>query len=373
MPGPSVTICIPVHVRRTYLEGCLTSCLAQDYDNLGIVVLDDTPDDSLARIVREIAGDRVSYRHFADDAGLIGKLNRFLADCRTDWALIVCDDDLVSPSAVSRLVAAAEAERGTALVRSRYELIDADGRSVGLDRAAPERSSATEFLREIFQQPKATSVQNLTGVLFRPAALRELGGFRPFHKGIHSDRIAWAMLGAGGPVRVLPDPLVKIRLHGGSLSSERALDYEAYIATNLDMRGVCTAILADAGRRYTGDDDRQNLAIAAERLEAYVQRSLARSLDRGYVAALCLRGPDRRRHLARLADLVREIRPRGLRSLALYRVLEYAPAAIAARVLGVVVPLKQALVLARSRHAAPGARVDDPEPSRRRPVTVSSS
>ena len=133
-------------------------------------------------------------------------------------------------------------------------------------------------------------------------------------------------------------------------------------------------VLARArGALVTGLDASESLtAIARERLEAYVQRSLARSLDRGYVAALCLKGPERARHLARLAELVRTVRPTGLRSLALYRVLERLPAALAAPVLGMVVQLKQARVKAGSRHGSPGQGPGAEAPTPHGPIAASS-
>jgi glycosyltransferase involved in cell wall biosynthesis len=102
-----VSFVLPTYNYAQYLTICVHSILAQDYDNLDIVIVDDASSDDTPAVARQLCAEdsRVSYFRHEVNVGPVNNWNTCLEKATGElvW-LISADDVLSSPQVLSRLV-----------------------------------------------------------------------------------------------------------------------------------------------------------------------------------------------------------------------------------------------------------------------------
>jgi len=99
---PLVSIVIPVYNGSNYLREAIESALAQTYDNLEIIVVNDGSKDDTESIALSF-GDKIRY--FAkENGGTSTALNLGIANMRGDYFSWLSHDDLYYPNKISRAV-----------------------------------------------------------------------------------------------------------------------------------------------------------------------------------------------------------------------------------------------------------------------------
>ncbi len=91
---PLVTIMIPTYKQGRYLHRAIEGALAQDYNNLEVIVSDDCSPDHTPRVVEKYKNDpRFSYFRNDTDLGRVRNYKRLLESYASgDW-VIMCDGD----------------------------------------------------------------------------------------------------------------------------------------------------------------------------------------------------------------------------------------------------------------------------------------
>ncbi len=101
---PSVSVLIPVYNGEDTLAGCIESVLAQDYEKLEVLVVNDCSSDATAEVLAAF-GDRVRALHNEKNSGIARTYNRALAESSGEVVLMLASDcELVASNYVSRLV-----------------------------------------------------------------------------------------------------------------------------------------------------------------------------------------------------------------------------------------------------------------------------
>ena len=106
--APPVSIVMPCYNCKNYVEEAIESCVAQDYDNLEIVVIDDGSTDGSLDIVRACAerSDRIKF-HATPNRGASAARNFGMARAGGRYLIFLDADDILEPAAVRLQVAAA--------------------------------------------------------------------------------------------------------------------------------------------------------------------------------------------------------------------------------------------------------------------------
>ena len=93
-PLPLVSIVIPAYNPR-FFDQALLSALAQTYEQVEIVVCDDSPDDDIRQIVDAITEPAHPIRYLRNPRrlGLQGNLLRCVEEARGEFIKVLCDDD----------------------------------------------------------------------------------------------------------------------------------------------------------------------------------------------------------------------------------------------------------------------------------------
>jgi hypothetical protein len=205
-PAPPVSIVLATYNRAELLPLALESALAQDHEDLEVLVMDDGSTDEtrevLAGYARRHPPERFRFESHPN-MGQAGTLNRGYELARGEILGYLSDDDLVDPRLVSSLVRAL-AERPDAVAAfPGYRLIDEAGAVV--DTWVPlEYTPATALTRhDTIIGP---------GGLVRRQALEASGGWDPSYRWM-GDLILWMRVGLQGPVLRVAEPLASWRKH----------------------------------------------------------------------------------------------------------------------------------------------------------------
>ncbi|WP_321816298.1 MULTISPECIES: glycosyltransferase family 2 protein [unclassified Paraburkholderia] len=153
----SVSICLPTCNRPDLLIQCIESCLAQTHTNIEIVIGDDSPDTSTARLIAQHYGHdpRVLYRRNVPALGQARNVASLFARASGDKILLIHDDDFLLEHAIARLL-----EQWT-----RHPDIDvAFGNQYEADAQGRIDVPASRRMNEAYHRtPAAAGVQRLAG------------------------------------------------------------------------------------------------------------------------------------------------------------------------------------------------------------------
>jgi glycosyltransferase involved in cell wall biosynthesis len=183
--APKVSVLITTFNRSALLRRALASVLAQDYDNIDVVVIDDCSADDTPHVVAEFVSPRLRYVrnevNVGSKSGDLAIIKRFLEEfCDGDMFVYLCDDDYWLPTnLISRAVAAFTKHRSIAFVQGgmvhcyphpvpklapnedyvSYSFLDVDKTQVFWGTLFPPGFiRGTEYLRLFAQDPKNRNI-----------------------------------------------------------------------------------------------------------------------------------------------------------------------------------------------------------------------
>jgi hypothetical protein len=139
---PLVSILIPAYSPR-FFAASLDSALAQTYENIEIVVCDDSGDSAIEEAVGVRAtGARIRYERNATRLGVRANYRRCFERARGEFVKFLCDDDLLAPTCVATLLDSFRHAPDVTLATSHRQLIDAEG------RRHPDQPATTPIVAE---------------------------------------------------------------------------------------------------------------------------------------------------------------------------------------------------------------------------------
>ncbi len=127
-----ISVVIPVFKVSPYVERCLKSVMSQTYDRFECILVDDaSPDDSMARCERMIAGygGPIRFRLLRHDRnrGLSAARNTGTDAASGDYILYLDSDDYISSDCVEKLVAPVLQDRSIEMVLGERMLVSDEG------------------------------------------------------------------------------------------------------------------------------------------------------------------------------------------------------------------------------------------------------
>ena len=119
--GECVSVVVPVYNVQEYLEKCVDSILAQTYENMEIILVDDGSKDASGRICDTYAGKDNRIRVIHKENG--GSNSARLAGARaatSDYICFVDSDDWIEPAMIGEMMEAAEREQADIVASGMY-------------------------------------------------------------------------------------------------------------------------------------------------------------------------------------------------------------------------------------------------------------
>jgi glycosyltransferase involved in cell wall biosynthesis len=256
MSAPIVSVLMTAYNREPYIASSIESVLAQTFDDLELVVVDDGSTDGTVEIARRFArrDPRVRVEVNARNLGDYANRNHAAALARGALLKYHDSDDLLYPHCLAAMAPPMLAHPGAAFGLSPARHWPGGPCPMLL---TPRMSYQREFLGSgMFSAGPA-------GAIFRTAAFRSLGGFED--RGAPSDYIFWLRACARVPVLLLPADLFWYRIHSGQelTSATAAMQYAESIRDTWAALASAECPLTDEERQQAR---RNVVATQAKRL-----------------------------------------------------------------------------------------------------------
>ena len=106
-----VDVFVPCYNYGRYLRQCVDSVLSQSHRNVSVLIIDDASPDQTEEVARELVAQdsRVAYRRHESNRGHIATYMEGWEWADGDYVLLLSADDLLTPGALERAVAALDA------------------------------------------------------------------------------------------------------------------------------------------------------------------------------------------------------------------------------------------------------------------------
>lgn len=124
-----VSIGLPVRNGAETLEGVVKSVLAQDHENIELIISDNASTDDTESLCRDLASRdrRLVYHRHATNVGLLNNFIHTMRVAKGTFFRWVGDDDWLAPNYVTRCLEAFSSDRRLVLVTTQLSYVRLDG------------------------------------------------------------------------------------------------------------------------------------------------------------------------------------------------------------------------------------------------------
>jgi glycosyltransferase involved in cell wall biosynthesis len=219
MAQPLVSILVPSYNGAPYLRESLDSLLAQTYENIEIILLDDASTDETPAIAAEYAG-RLTYVRQPANLGIYDNVNVGIALARGDFIATYHADDIYLPTMVEAQVAYLDMHPEVGAVFCSDIFVDAEGREYFRLVLPPEVRGEkpldySTVLNTLLTYRNRFLVSPT--MMVRASVHREVGVYLQARYRNTADLEMWLRIARRHPIAVLESHLMKYRhFHGNS-------------------------------------------------------------------------------------------------------------------------------------------------------------
>ena len=241
MADPLVSIIIPCYNAESYVADAIGSALAQTYQRVEVIAVDDGSTDGTAEVLRSL-GSAIRWETRPNRGGCAAR-NRGLQLARGDLIQFLDADDLLHPNKLELQVAELE--------RCGADIVFCNGRVVTVDQSQELGTFRRPFKGGDAVEYVLAGVLTVLAPIHRADRLRSIGGFRE-HLPCAQERDLHLRLACNGAkFRHLDQTLYTVRRVANSVSSNsvRVLDQHADIVSRAVQELQSLNELSDARAR----------------------------------------------------------------------------------------------------------------------------
>lgn len=222
MTTPIVSALMSVYNSERFLAAAVRSILEQTMTDIELVVVDDgSTDGSLAILKSFAAADPRVKLISRGNTGIARALNEGLAIAQGEFVAKMDADDVSLPDRFIKQIA---------FLREHPQVVAVGGAWHVIDEADRLLTTLNGPLDDVeIQQHALRGHAPLTHscAMMRRSALRQIGGYDADFK-YALDLDLWLRLGEVGQLANLPDPVLKFRLHSGSISETKRYEQRRF-------------------------------------------------------------------------------------------------------------------------------------------------
>lgn len=224
---PLVSIVIPVYKGANYLAEAIDSALAQTYQNIEVVVVNDgSPDDGATEKVALSYGEKIRYI-YQKNGGVSSALNTGIREMKGDYFSWLSHDDLYEPKKIENQVALIQSENDIILCSG--SLIDSNGTPImHHTKTVSGRFTGVELFKQVLHD----YCLNGLGFLVPKHVFEKEGGFDESLRYMQDMDMWLRMMWKDYTFVCHKDLLVKSRIHTGQQTNTIA---NLYIPDSMSM------------------------------------------------------------------------------------------------------------------------------------------
>ena len=238
---PLVSVVIPVYNVEQYIDEALRSVLTQSYVNLEVIIVDDeSPDHSIARIQRNFDDPRIRIIK-QKNRGLAGARNTGIRHAKGEYIAFLDSDDVWRTSKIEKHIQLMQAQPNCGVSFCSSEFIDANSRS--LKRLQAPKKINDYQAHDIFCR---NPIGNGSVPVVRKGTLEQIGftsddkshNGKPYTQYFNEslrqseDVDCWTRIAllTGATFEYIDNPLTKYRLNNDGLSADVEKQFETWSA-----------------------------------------------------------------------------------------------------------------------------------------------
>lgn len=119
-----LSIIIPTYNRAEYLKKCLSRVLANNYENLEVLVCDNASEDNTSQIINSFIDTRLKYFKNEKNIGPERNILKLLENATGDYIFFLTDDDLLNKNAIIETVKIIDEYPNVGVILSALNILD---------------------------------------------------------------------------------------------------------------------------------------------------------------------------------------------------------------------------------------------------------
>jgi hypothetical protein len=221
MSKPLVTIAIPTYNRAdNLLRETLDSAVAQNYENLEILISDNASTDHTEDVVKSYTDQRIRYIKHENNLGQLGNSNFLVHEAKGEYFLMLHDDDIIDQDFVQTCMEAADYKSGTGLILTGSRVIDNDSNVLTTKENQADGMSTEDLI--LFWYRKKIHMFFCCS-LFGTEALRQAGGYQEKYDKYHDVAAEFICSSSHGRIDIR-EAKASFREHPGSVTTASSLN-----------------------------------------------------------------------------------------------------------------------------------------------------
>ncbi len=277
------TISITVYKRAAFLKQCIESAIHQDttipYE---IIVIDDDPsrDNDVEQLMSEYKDcSKLSYYKKTENEGLMNNMNRSIITARTDWVIMIHDDDWLCNNYIEKIDSYRHKHPS-------YSIYVPSKHTFYFDRFVNTKSSKREWICKLKGTWRITPLDFINGTCATPTGTTynrmrfiESGGFNPEY-GMAADYVFFARYSAQERILRINKKLFNYRFaENESLKSETMDNFKVighflsvYLLNRYRWLGKQVKVRYEKTRLWNdfhGDESEMKRLFPSEEIERY--------------------------------------------------------------------------------------------------------
>lgn len=223
MAAPLVSVVIPTRNRAAYVQQALQSVFAQTNRDYETIVVDDGSTDETAQVLQPlIQQERIRYFARAQ-RGVSAARNFGVSRAAGNYIAFLDSDDVFLPSKLEKQLQVFRAKPELGFVHCWFSKFSDDGRDLGT-------RDTSRFRGRIYPDLllEWSVLMAMPCMLMRKASFEAAGGFDE-HMTWAEDLDLWRRMARQFEVDLVPEPLVKVRVHADSTSFDKSKAGEGFV------------------------------------------------------------------------------------------------------------------------------------------------
>lgn len=226
--GKLLSVIIPSYNHEKYIREAIESVLQQTYTNLELIIVDDGSKDNSLEIIRSYDDARIKLIA-QENAGAHNAINRGLSEAKGEYLAILNSDDVYEKKRFQVMIEEMEKNPEVQFLCSYIEVIDAEGKKLGVKEGWRNMPSWVAPNKELSLQAEDQFVPNLlvnnftsttSNFLFTKRLYEKIGGMRNLRFAHDWDFALRAA--AVTKCAIIEKPLMRYRVHGtNTISTNR--------------------------------------------------------------------------------------------------------------------------------------------------------